>query len=69
MKRELLSKAFGEIDESYIIEAYRPVSEDGSRSPAKNAFMEKNCVIILALAVAIILALGIVGYAWSHSCF
>lgn len=69
MKRKLLSKAFGEIDESYIIEAYRPVSEEGSRSSAKNAHMNKKCVIILALAVAIILALGIVGYAWSRSCF
>ena len=69
MKRELLSKAFGNICETYIMEAFRPVSEDGASSSNKTAHMKKKRIIILALAVALMLALGIAGYARSRSCF
>ena len=69
MKRELLSKAFGNIGETYIMEAFRPVSEDGASSSNRTAHMKKKRIIILALAVALMLALGIAGYARSRSCF
>lgn len=69
MKRELLSRAFGNIDESYIMEAFRPFPKNRSSSSAITAHMKKKRIIILALAVALMLALGIVGYARSRSCF
>ena len=65
MKRELLSKAFGDIDESFILEAYCPVSEDASGSPERIVHMKKR-IITFALAAALMLALGITAYAvWS----
>ena len=63
MKRELLSKAFGDIDESYILEAYCPVSEDASGSPERIVHMKKKRIITFALAAALMLALGITAYA------
>ena len=63
MKRELLSKAFGNIDESYIVEAYRPVSGDAAGSPERIKPMKKKTMISFALAAALMLALGIAAYA------
>ena len=42
MKRELLSKAFGDIDESFVCEAYRPVLEDASGSSERIVQMRKK---------------------------
>lgn len=62
MNRELLLKAFGEIDEKYIAEAYRPVSEDASGSPERIVHMRKKRIITLALAAALLISLGIAAY-------
>lgn len=69
MKRELLSQAFGEMDESYILEAYRPVPEDASSASERIVHMKKKRIITIALAAALALALGITAFAaWSiHS--
>lgn len=69
MKRELLSKAFGEMDESFIMEAYRPVPEDASSASERIVHMKKKRVITIALAAALALALGITAFAaWNiHS--
>lgn len=63
MNRELLSKALCEIDERYIAEAYRPVTEATSGSQGRIVHMSKKRIITFALAAALILALGIVAYA------
>ena len=66
MKRELLSKAFGDIDESFVLEAYRPVPGDASGSSERIVQMRKKRLVTLALAAALVLALGITAYAvWS----
>ena len=66
MKRELLSKAFGEIDESFVTEAYRPVSDDAPGSSERIIHMKKKRIITFSLAAALMLALGITAYAvWS----
>lgn len=63
MNRELLSKAFGDMDESFVLEAYRPVPEDVSSSSERIVHMKKKRMITFALAVALMLALGITAYA------
>ena len=63
MKRELLSKAFGDIDESFVREAYRPVPGDASGSPERIVHMNKKRIVTFALAAALILAIGISAYA------
>ena len=63
MNRELLSKAFGDIDEQYIVEAYSPVPADAPGSPERTVCMKKKRVITFVLAAALILALGISAYA------
>ena len=63
MNRALLSKAVGDIDESFIAEACRPVTEDASGSPERILPMNRKRIISLALAAALILALGIIAYA------
>ena len=66
MKRELLSKAFSDIDEAYITEAYRPVLEDTSASPERTVHMKKKHIICFPFAAALIFVLGITVYAvWS----
>ena len=66
MKRELLSKAFGDMEDSFILEAYRPVPEDASSSSERTVHMKKKRAIAFALAAALMLALGITAYAaWS----
>ena len=59
MKRELLSKAFGDIDESYVAEAYRPVPGKRSASLERINHMRKKRMIPFALAAVLLLALGI----------
>ncbi len=63
MNRELLSRALGEIDESFLAEAYRPVPEAASGSSERIVHMKKKRIITFALAAALILALGIGAYA------
>lgn len=66
MKREWLSKAFGEMDESFILEAYRPVPEDASSASERIVHMKKKRVFTIALAAAMTLVLGITAFAaWS----
>ena len=62
MKRELLLKAFGDIDENYIAEAYRAISEDASGTPERIVHMNKKRFLTFALAAVLILALGITAY-------
>ena len=68
MNRELLSKAFGDIDELFVEEAYRPVPGD-TGAPERILHMKKKRLITFALAAALMLALGITAYSvWSiHS--
>lgn len=63
MNRELLSKAFGDIDESFVTEAYRPVPGEASGSPERIVPMKKKRIISAAAAAALLLALGISAYA------
>ena len=64
MKRELLSKAFGDIDEAFVQEAYRPVpADDASGSPGRIVHMNRKRIITFALAAALMLSLGIAAYA------
>ena len=63
MNRELLSKAVGEIDEAFVAEAYRPVPEAASGSSERIVSMKKKRIFTLALAAALILALGAAAYA------
>ncbi len=66
MNRELLSKALGEISESYIAEAYRPLPEDASSASERIVHMKKKRMITAALAAALAFVLGITAYAaWS----
>ena len=62
MKRELLLKAFGEIDENYIAEAYQPLPEKAAGTSERIVHMKKKRFLTLALAAALILALGITAY-------
>jgi len=63
MNRELLSKAFGDIDESFIAQAYRPVPEDASGSSGRSIHMKKKRILTLALAAILLLSLGVAAYA------
>jgi len=63
MNRELLSKAFGDIDESFIAQAYRPVPEDTSGSSGKSIRLKKKRILTLALAAALLLSLSVAAYA------
>lgn len=63
MKRELLSKAFGDIDERYITESYHPVLGDASSASERIVHMKKKRIITFALAAVLMLALGITAYA------
>ena len=42
MNRELLSKALSEIDETFIAEAYRPVTETTPGSSERIVHMKRN---------------------------
>ena len=63
MNRELISKALCQIDESFIAEAYRPVTEAASGSSERIVPMKKKRIITFALAAALLLALGVTAYA------
>lgn len=63
MNRELLSKAVGNIDDRFIAEARFSVPEDASGASERIVHMKKKRIISLALAAALILALGVVAYA------
>ena len=66
MKRELLSKAFGDMDERFVLEAYLPVLEDAANSSERTSHMNRKRTIAFVLAAALMLALGITAYAaWS----
>ena len=69
MKRELLSKAFGDIDERFIEEAYRPIPEDASGTPERIVHLKKKRIITFALAAALILSLGIASYSAGRTLF
>ena len=61
MKRELLSKALGDIDESFVVEAYR--SGDAAGSPEMIVRMNRRRILTLAMAAVLLLALGASAYA------
>ena len=63
MNRELLAKAFGDIDDRFVAEAYRPAPGDASGSPERIVHMNKKRIITFALAAALMLALGTAAYA------
>lgn len=63
MKRELLSKAFGDIDESFVLEAYSPVPKDAASASERIVHMKKKRMMTFALAAALVLALSITAYA------
>ena len=63
MKRELLSKAVGDIDARYIAEACRPVRGDAAGSPERTEHMRAKRIIPFALAAVLLLALGVSAYA------
>ena len=63
MNRELLSKAFGDLDESFVLEAYCPVPEDASSVSERIVHMKKKRIITFALAAVLMLALGLTAYA------
>ena len=66
MKRELLSKALGDLDGRFIAEAYRPVQH--TLGPSERlVHMRKKRIITLALAAALLLALGGTAYAVNQS--
>ena len=66
MNRELLAKAFGDIDENFVAEAYRPVTEAASGPPERIVHMNRRRIISFALAAVLMLALGTAAYAvWS----
>ena len=60
MRRELLSRAVGGIDDRFIAEAYRPIAAGASE---RSKHMRKRKLIALALAAALVLGLGTVAYA------
>ena len=67
MKRELLSQAFGDLDERFVLEACRPAPEDAALSPERIVHMNKKRMICFMLAAALLLALGITAYAVAGS--
>ena len=62
MKRELLSRAFGDIDERFVAEAYREPG-DAPGSSERNARMKTKRLITAVLAAVLLLALGAAAYA------
>ena len=62
MNRELLSRAVGAIDDRFIAEAFLPLPEDASGSSERIVPMKKR-ILTLALAAALLLALGAAAYA------
>ena len=69
MKRELLSKAFGDIDERFIEETYRPIPEDASGTSERIVHLKKKRIITFALAAVLMLSLGIAAYSAGRTLF
>ncbi|MGM9614070.1 MAG: hypothetical protein ACI3W7_00895 [Oscillospiraceae bacterium] len=66
MKRERLSKAFGDMEERFVLEAYCPIPEEALSASERIVHMKKKRLITIALAAALMLALGLTAYAaWS----
>ena len=63
MNRELLSKAAGDIDDHFIAEACLLVPEEPSGSSERIVHMKRKRFVTLALAAALVLALGVGAYA------
>ncbi len=63
MKRELLSKAFGDMDDIFVAEAYRSVPGDAPETSERIVYMKKKRMISIVLAAALSLALAISAYA------
>ncbi len=63
MNRELLVKAFGDIDERFIAEAYRPFPMDASGTAGSILHLRKKRLITFALAAVLLFALGMTAYA------
>ena len=63
MNRETAFQVLGGLDDRYIAEAIRYAPEQASGSPERIAHMKRKRIITLALAAALILALGITAYA------
>ena len=62
MKRELLSRALGEIDDRFIAEAYRPAKPPAGDSE-RTIHVKKKRYITLALVAAILMTLSAAAYA------
>lgn len=64
MNRELLSKAFGDMEERYAAEAYRDVAPgDRQTSLEKKKRLKAKRIVSLALAAALLALLGVTAYA------
>lgn len=63
MNRDKLFQVVGDLDDRYIEEAIRYAPEEASRAPERIVHMKKKRIITLAVAAALILALGITAYA------
>ena len=62
MKRELLLKAFGDIDENFIAEACAPLPEAAPKAPERIVHLNRKKILTLALAAVLLLTLGIAAY-------
>lgn len=62
MKRELLSKALSDIDESFIAEAYRPVDYTAGSSE-RIVHVKKKRIITLGLVAVLLMTLSVAAYA------
>ena len=62
MKREQLSDILGNIDDRLIAEAYQYDPARGGHAPERTVHMKKKRIFTLALAAALILALGTAAY-------
>lgn len=69
MKRETISKALNDLDDRFIIESAVFSPDSIQETPERIVHMRKKRIVSLALAAALILALGVAAYAaWSiHS--
>ena len=63
MNRETLFQAIGSIDDRFVAEALRYRPGDTAKSSERIVHMRAKRIITLALAAALVLALGVTGYA------
>ena len=69
MKRETITRMLNAIDDSYISEAAVPDPAPVRESPERIKHMKKKRIITLALAAALLLALGAAAYAGGSAAF